>query len=97
MTISLNYPVCSDAITNQWKKRLNVHWKKRHIYDVICPLYIESLLIFLFKIDIKANKLTLIFKFKIQELHQYIYIRCNVFSEIRNNAGNFFWIYFFSF
>ena len=57
--------------------------KKRHINDVICPLYIESLLIFLFKIYIKANKLTLIFKFKIQELHQYIYICCNVFSEIR--------------
>lgn len=73
-------PVCSDAITNQWKKRLNVHWKKkRHINDVICPLYIESLLIFLFKIYIKANKFTLIFKFKIQELHQY----SNVFSEIR--------------
>lgn len=53
--------------------------KKRHINDVICPLYIESLLIFLFEIYIKANKLTLIFKFKIQELHQY----SNVFSEIR--------------
>lgn len=64
--------------------------KRRHIYDVICPLYIESLLIFLFKIDIKANKLTLIFKFKIQELHQYIYIRCNVFSEIRITQANFF-------